>query len=173
MPVQSISELRTGHLRDLMAKRSWRITVPVATIVAGTIGIFAIPGANPVLGFLVVAAVVAIAALVITYWLADRRARSSFMAAWAAGRGWQTGAGIWQDRATPLLREGDDRSSDEHVYGPLAGASQATLCHYTYETESTDSEGHRTTTDHDFTVVQVAPIDTEIRRLTLHPRSFG
>src|SRR6185437_2992781 len=92
-------------------------------------------------------------------------------------RGWTVGLGPWQQSATPLLRDGDRRSDKDHVFGPLSGGGEAALCHYTYEVEkeSTDSEGHTTTSweEHPFTVVETVGGAPGIPRLTLHPRSFG
>jgi hypothetical protein len=127
--------------------------------------------------FALAAVVTALAWLIGTYMLADSRARSAFLVAWARSRGWTVGVGMWRESATPLLRDGDRRESKDHVYGPLAGGGEATLCHYTYEVErtSTDSKGHTTTywEEHPFTVVETPVLAPGIPRLTLHPRSFG
>ena len=84
---------------------------------------------------------------------------------------------MWRESATPLLREGDRRHSDDHVYGPLPSGGEGALCHYTYEVkhETVDSEGHTDTTwvEHPFTVIETGVLAPGIPRLTLHPRSFG
>jgi hypothetical protein len=146
-------------------------------VLAGTIAAAFFRDASPYAAFALAAAAAAAAGAIATYSLADHRAKSAFMAAWALARGWQAGAGPWLDEATPLLRAGDRRSSANHVWGPLAGGAPATLCHYTYEVKhtSSNSKGGSTThwEEHPFTVVQ-APVDAPaIPYLTLHPRSFG
>jgi hypothetical protein len=84
---------------------------------------------------------------------------------------------MWRESATPLLRDGDRRNSNDHVCGPLAGGGEAALCHYTYEVrrQTTDAKGHTTTSweEHPFTVIETGVIAPGITRLTLHPRSFG
>ena len=109
--------------------------------------------------------------------LADSRAKSAYLPALGALSRMDAGVGMWRESATPLLRDGDRRDSNDHVYGPLAGGGEAALCHYTYEVrrETTDSKGHTTThwDDHPFTVIETGVIAPGITRLTLHPRSFG
>lgn len=54
--------------------------------------------------------------------------------------------------ATPLLRKGDDRYTERTLLGPLAGGPEGTLALYTYEEESTDSDGNRQTNYYHYTV---------------------
>src|SRR5206468_12587620 len=93
--------------------------------------------------FVFAAGTTALAAAIATYLLADSRAKSAFLQAWARSRGWTEDTGVWVDEATQLLREGDRRESADHVCGPLPGGSRAALSHYTYEVrhQSHDSKG--------------------------------
>ncbi len=148
----------------------------LAPIAAGVVAVALAPDHNPLV-FVVTAILVALAAGIGTYLLADSRARSAFLSAWARSRGWTKDTGLWREEATPLLRDGDRRNSGGHMCGTLATGSEAVLCHYTYEVrhQSSDSDGG-TNTDwesFDFTVIETDVTCPDIGRLTLHPRSFG
>ena len=175
-PIEPVSELRGEQMRALTAAGWWRAAIVLVPIVVGALAAFALSVGSPVAVFPLAAGAAVVLGLIGTYLLADSRAKSAFVEAWARSRGWSKDAGTWLDEATPLLRDGDRRDSKDHVSGPL-GDGQAVLCHYTYEIahRHSDSQGH-TTTDweaHDFTVVQTSAGAAGITRLSLHPRSFG
>jgi hypothetical protein len=176
-PLEPVSQLRREQIRALMTTAWWWVGMVLVPIVAGGIAIVVLSDRNPAVVFVLAAAATVLAGSIGTYVLADKRAKSAFLPAWARSRGWKEGIGTWQGSATPLLREGDRRNDKDHVFGPLAGAAEATLCHYTYEVEkqTTDSEGHTTTRweEHPFTVVETGVDAPGIPCLTLHPRSFG
>ncbi len=54
--------------------------------------------------------------------------------------------------ATPLLRKGDDRYAERTLSGPLADGVDGVLALYTYEEESTDSDGNRQTNYYRYTL---------------------
>ena len=54
--------------------------------------------------------------------------------------------------ATPLLRKGDDRYAERTLTGPLADGVDGTLALYTYEDETTDSDGNRQTNYYHYTL---------------------
>lgn len=174
--IAPVGQLRSEQLRALTATTWWRAAILLVPIVAGVIAIVVIPDSNPIVVFVLAAAAAALAGAVGTYLLADSRAKSAFLQAWARSRGWTKDTGFWHDEATPLLREGDRRNSENHVSGPLASGNQAVLCHYTYEVKRTSSSSNGGTTthweEHPFTVVATS-VAADIDRLTLHPRSFG
>ena len=176
-PLESVSQLRREQMSALTAKVWWWAGMVLVPIAVGAVAVVVLPNRNPtvVCGLAVVATV--LAGLIGTYLLADNRAKSAYLPAWARSRDWQEGGGTWQESATPLLRKGDRRHSKDHVFGPLADGDEAALCLYTYEVkqESTDSKGNTTTTyaQHPFTVVETGVTAPGIPRLTLHPRSFG
>ena len=178
-PLESVSQLRREQMRALKTTWWW-VGMVLVSIVAGVVASVLVSSRGPAVGAVVfVGAVVAVVLVgwIGTYMLADNRARSAYLPAWARSRGWNEGVGMWQESATPLLRGGDRRDSQDHVYGPLASGGEATLCHYTYEVErtTTDSKGNTTTTweQHPFTVIETGVTAPGIPRLTLHPRSFG
>jgi hypothetical protein len=174
--VEPVSQRRVKELRGLMSTTWWQAVIVLVPIAAGA-GIALVSGSNPILAFVFTAGVVALAASIGTYLLADIRAKSAFVLAWAQSRGWDEDTDLWQEETTPLLRDGDRRKSTDHVCGPLTNGGLAALCHYTYEVEqhSGGSNGQGTTTwdEHEFTVVQTDVDATGIDRLSLHPRSFG
>ena len=146
------------------------VVVPIgAGLVAASIG-----STHSVGVFFLVAAVAAIALTIGTLVLADSRARSAFLEAWASARGWSADSMSWIDEATPLLRGGDRRHSEHHISGPLAAGETAVLCHYTYEVRHplTNSKGD-TWEEHPFTVVETTVDAPGLPSLGLHPRSFG
>ena len=178
-PLESVSQIRSEQLRALRTTWWWAGMVLVP-IVAGVAAAVVVSNRSPRVVFVV--AVVAVVATVLvwligTYMLADSRAKSAYLPAWARSRGWTEGAGMWRESATPLLRDGDRRYSQDHVYGPLPSGGEAVLCHYTYEVkrQTTDAKGNTTThwEEHPFTVIETGVLAPGIPRLTLHPRSFG
>ena len=175
-PLESVSEIRRDQLRALMTTWWWigMVLVPIA---AGGIVTVLLANRNQAVIFVAVVVATALAGLIATYMLADSRAKSAYLPAWARSRGWNVGVGMWRESATPLLRDCDRRNSEDHVYGPLAGGGEAALCHYTYEVkeETTDAKGHTTTSwqPYPFTVIETGVVTPGITRLTLHPRSFG
>jgi hypothetical protein len=164
-------------MRALTATSWWRGAMVLVPIVAGAVATAAVSDRNPVAVFVLAAAAAALAGVIGTYVLADSRAKSAFLQAWARSRGWTTDTDMWLDEATPLLRSGDRHKSNDHVCGPLTSGSQAALCHYTYEVrhENVDSRGNTTThwETHEFTVIETGVTALGIPRLSLHPRSFG
>ena len=175
-PIAPVGQLRGEQLRALTATIWWRAAIVLVPIVVGVIAIAVIPDTNPIVAFALAAAAAALAGAIGTYLLADSRAKSAFLQAWARSRGWTKDTGTSHDEATPLLREGDRRNSENHVSGPLASGNQAVLCHYTYEVKRTSRSSSGSTTthweEHPFTVV-ATHVAADIDRLTLHPRSFG
>jgi hypothetical protein len=175
--VPAVGHLRREELRAVTTARWWRAAMLLVPVAIGALAVALVPDVNPVAAFLLAAAAAALAGALATYLLADSRAKSAFVQGWASSRGWTADTGSWRDEATPLLRDGDRRESKNHVSGPLAGDSLATLCHYTFEVrhEHTSSNGDTTTSweEHDFTVVEAAVAAPGVPRLSLHPRSFG
>jgi hypothetical protein len=174
--VAPVNQLRREKLHELTDALWWRLAIVLVPLALGIAAASFVSG-NPFLVFLLVALVVAAAGLVGTLALANGRAKSAFLVAWANASGWSLDDTNWIEEATPLLRDGDRRESDEHVSGPLASGDLATLCHYTYEVRqtSTTSNGGTTThwEEHPFTVVETSVTAPGIRALCLHPRSFG
>jgi hypothetical protein len=141
--------LRGFHFKRLMRKPlTWilivALTIAVGAGLAAAIGP-AIGGAGSVIAFLV--------GIVIVFAIADSKAADAFFEVYAQQRGMTLTHGRGRlPPATPLLRKGDDRYTERTLLGPLAGGPEGTLALYTYEDETTDSNGNRQTNYYRYTV---------------------
>jgi hypothetical protein len=128
--------------------------VAVAALVAGGLGAgWAIGGGA--------AAAVVLIALVIVFLVANTRAASDFFRAYADGRGLTRLDGKTNlPPLTPLLQKGDRRYAEQRFNGVLPGGLDGSLCLYTYEEESRDSDGKRQTTYMHHTIVITDLADT-------------
>lgn len=89
----------------------------------------------------------------VMFAVADHRAENAFYDSYAKSRGldWQGPGDL--ERATPLLRKGDERKANEIFKGPLAEDVEGTLALYTYTEVSTDSDGDRQESNYPFTLL--------------------
>ena len=86
--------------------------------------------------------------------LASSAAQEDFFSPYAAARGLNRAAGrTTLPPTTPLLRKGDRRYAEEVMNGTLPGGAPGAIGLYTYEIETTDSEGDDDTDHYRFTVV--------------------
>jgi hypothetical protein len=137
------------HFRDLL-------TSPVTLIGGGVLVVTAvIAGAtqgNIGIGGIAAAAVIVLV-LLIVWLLANSRAREDFFNAYATRRGLTRIDGRSNLRPiTPLLRKGDKRYAEQRFNGVLPGGLDGSLCLYTYEDTSRDSDGNRQTTYVHYTI---------------------
>jgi hypothetical protein len=93
--------------------------------------------------------------VVLVVWLiANSQAAQDFFNAYAAGRGLTRVDGkSTLPPVTPLLRKGDKRYAEQRFNGVLPGGIDGSLCLYTYEDETRDSDGNKQTTYVHFTIV--------------------
>jgi hypothetical protein len=93
--------------------------------------------------------------VVLVVWLiANSQAAQDFFNAYAAGRGLARVDGkSTLPPVTPLLRKGDKRYAEQRFNGVLPGGIDGSLCLYTYEDETRDSDGNKQTTYVHFTIV--------------------
>jgi hypothetical protein len=149
VPVDA-NALRGEHFRRLLGKPLTMILAVIviaAAIVGGALaGSGAIAAGAGAIALLVVLAVV--------FALADSKAKADFFRAYASSRrlAYSSSRGSLPP-VTALLRKGDRRYTDLTLTGDLPGGPNGVLAHYTYEEESTDSEGNRQTSYYHFTVV--------------------
>jgi hypothetical protein len=149
-PVDADS-LRGYHFRRLIGRPVVLILIGVLVVAAGTacaIFVSALIGAGA--AFLVL-----LLALLVVLVVADSRAADSFFAAYAQERGMELNGRSPLPAVTPLLEKGDDRYAERSLSGPLADGVEGILALYTYEEESTDSEGNRETNYYRYTVGMV------------------
>jgi len=142
------NDLRSFHFKRLLGKPLTWAPIGAGVLAAGVAGaIFlgaAIGGAA--------AGAVFLLGLLIVFAIADSRAEEAFFAAYAEQRGMALSGKGPLPGATPLLCRGDNRYAEHALAGPLAEGVDGVLALYTYEEETTDSEGNRQTNYYRYTV---------------------
>ncbi len=144
------SDTRSWHFRRLLGNvvvlGVSAILAAIVLVAVGTQAGFGL-GAAAAGGMLLVA-------LLVVWLLASSRAADDFFTAYAHGRGLTRLDGRSNlPPITPLLRKGDHRYAEQRFNGVLPGGIDGSLCLYTYEDESTDSDGDEQTTYVHFTIV--------------------
>jgi len=122
------------------------------------------------------AAVAVLILIAIVVWLiASGQAREDFFNAYATGRGLSRIDGKSNlPPLTPLLQKGDRRYAEQRFNGVLPGGMNGSLCLYTYEDTSTDSDGNRQTTYVHYTIAMTQLPDTAAYLQELYcQRRFG
>jgi hypothetical protein len=162
--VDDAGDTRGKHFKALMASRATIIVAGILVIgcfVAGSLGVGPAIGAAAAAGaFLLV--------LLVVWLIARSRAETDFFNAYATGRALTyDGNRGHLPPMSPLLRRGDERYTSKTLRGVLPGGLNGSLSHYTYEVESTDSEGNRTETLYHFTIAlaelpELAPYISEL-----------
>ena len=142
------NDLRGYHFKRLLSsKLTWALILGF-TIAAGVAAaIFvgaAIGGAAALAVFLL--------SLLIAFAIADSRAEDAFFQVYAQQHGLELGGKAPLPPTTPLLRKGDDRYAERTLSGPFGDGVEGILALYTYEDETTDSEGNRQTNYYRYTV---------------------
>ena len=154
---QDADDTRSRHLGALARS-------PLTLGIGGGIALIALIAVGVAVGVAIGAAaagaVIVLTALVV--WLiANSRARDDFFRAYAEGRGLTRVDGrSTLPPVTPLLRRGDDRYAEQRFNGVLPGGIDGSLCLYTYEEQTTDSDGDRQTTYIHFTIAVTELPDT-------------
>ena len=141
-------DLRGLHFRLLMGKGLTWVAIGVAVaagLVAGASFFSPAIGAAAGVGALLLS-------LLAVFAIADSRSEGSFFEIYAQQRGLLLTGKSRLPGATPLLRKGDDRYAERLLTGPIADGFEGSLALYTYEEESTDSEGNSQTDYYRFTV---------------------
>lgn len=139
--------LRGHHFRRLMGRQLtwWSIGVP-AVVIGGFLAT-----ANVLIGLIVLVAIVAVG-IGVVFAIADSKAADDFFHVYAENRGLELGGKTRLPSATPLLRKGDDRYANRTLTGEIAPGCGGLLAMYTYEEQTTDSNGNRQTNYHRFTL---------------------
>jgi hypothetical protein len=142
------NDLRGFHFKRLMRKPLTLVLIGALVLLVG-IGVAA--AVAPLLG-LIAAAVALLVGVGIVFAIADSRAADAFFAAYAQQRDLVLGGRTSLPPATPLLCKGDDRYAERTLTGVLGGNVGGILALYTYEDETTDSEGNRQTNYYRYTL---------------------
>jgi hypothetical protein len=150
-------DTRGVHFRHVIAHPATLIGGAVLVVIALVVG--ASQG-NLAIGAIAAGAVVLVV-LLIVWLLANSRAREDFFNAYATGRGLARVDGRSNlPPITPLLRKGDSRYAEQRFNGVLPGGMDGSLCLYTYEETSRDSDGNRQTTYVHYTLAMTQLPDT-------------
>jgi hypothetical protein len=140
--------LRGHHFKRLLRKQLtwWLIGVPA--IVAG---VALAAGTSVVIGLVVLIAIVA-AGIGVVFAIADSKAADDFFNVYAENHGLVLAGKSGLPASTPLLRKGDERYANRTLAGEIAPGCTGLLALYTYEEQTTDSNGNRQTNYHRFTL---------------------
>jgi hypothetical protein len=142
------NDLRGFHFRRLLGKPLTWILTAVFVLAAGIAGaayLGAAIGAGAAVAMLLVS-------LLVVFAIADSKAEDAFFETYAAQRGLALAGKSPLPPATPLLRKGDARYAERLMAGTLADGIDGVLATYTYEDETTDSEGNRETNYYRYTL---------------------
>ena len=139
--------LRGHHFKRLLRKQLtwWLIGVPAVVI-----GGFLVT-TNVVIGLVVALAIVAVG-IGVVFAIADSKAADDFFDVYARDHGLELSGKTRLPAATPLLRKGDDQYAKRTLSGEIAQGCGGLLALYTYEEQTTDSNGNRQTNYHNFTL---------------------
>jgi len=142
------NDLRGFHFRRLLGKPlTWGLIALDVVVTGVLLAVFV----NPAIGGIAAAASLVLSLLVV-FGIADSRAEDAFFETYAAQHGLALGGRSPLPPATPLLRKGDDRYAERTLVGPLAEGVEGVLALYTYEDETTDSEGNTQTNYYRYTI---------------------
>jgi hypothetical protein len=164
------NDLRGFHFRRLMRKPITWIAIAIPVLAAGIAGAALV---GPLIGAAVAVGVFLIGVLVVLV-IADSKAADAFFASYATQHGLSLGGRGPLPPVTPLLQKGDDRYAERTLSGALADGVEGVLALYTYEDETTDSEGNRQTNYYRYTVGLVEVPECAARVPELYcQRKFG
>jgi hypothetical protein len=140
--------LRGHHFKRLLRKQLtwWAIGVPAVVI-----GVFVATATSVVIGLVVALAIVAIG-IGVVFALADSKAADDFFHVYAQNHDLELGGKSRLPAATPLLRKGDDQYANRTLTGEIAPGCSGLLALYTYEEQTTDSNGNSQTNYHRYTL---------------------
>jgi len=177
--------------RSMRSSIIW--TVVALVVVVGGLGLIAHDGKplNVAIVLIVVALIIIALAAFIVWYSAGKRASSLMIQEWAAANGWAYWGKDVPDaptpepfearfddymlareafpEATPLLRRGNRRYVSDVLAGTVDGAP-VRIANHTYETDSYDADGNRTTTETHH-VVALVPLRPPVSPLRLVRRS--
>jgi hypothetical protein len=147
-PPDDANDLRGYYFKLLLGRPLTQALVAAAAIAGGIAGAAIVGPEVGAIGFVAGLLV----AILITFATADSRAEEAFFDFYAAQRQMSASGRRGLPPTTPLLRKGDDRYAERALDGPLGDGVEGLLALYTYEVESTDSDGDRQTSYYHYTV---------------------
>lgn len=163
-------DTRAWHYKRLLRSR---LTIYGGGLLVAASGIGAGVAAGPAIGAAAAAGAVLVV-LAVAFALAHSAAVTDFFRVYSQQRGLTHHDGRGRLPAvTPLLRKGDRRYCEHAMSGRLPGGFEGTLARYTYEVDTTDSDGDRQTAYYHFNVVvtQIPESSARLRELFVERRS--
>jgi hypothetical protein len=142
------NDLRGIHFKRLLGKPLTWLPIGVVAIAAGVAGAALL---GPAIGAAAAGGALLLGLLVV-FAIADSRAEDAFFQAYCEGRSLSLSGKGPLPPATPLLRKGDARYAERAMTGALGEGVDGVLALYTYEDETTDSEGNTQTNYYRYTV---------------------
>lgn len=141
-------DLRGFYFRLLLGK-------PLTWILLGlevlTVGVLLAVFVGPLIGAAAAAGALLLGLLVVLV-IADSRSEEAFFDVYGRQRNMTVYGRSRLPQATPLLRKGDDRYAERTLEGRLGEGVDGMVALYTYEEETTDSDGDRQTDYYRYTV---------------------
>jgi hypothetical protein len=147
-PPDDADDLRGFHFKRLLRKPLTWILIGAFALVAA-IACAALVG--PALGGAAFVVALLVGVLVV-FFIADKQSADAFFTTYSAQRSLTLGGKEHLPPLTPLLKKGDDRYAERTLKGRLGEDVHGTLALFTYEEETTDSEGHRQTNYYRYTL---------------------
>ena len=145
---ENADDLRGYHFDRLLHQRLTQALVGGGSLLLGVVFFLAFGLVGGVIVFLLALAF----AIWVVFKIADSRAADDFFHVYAKSHDLELGGKMALPRATPLLRKGDDQYADRTLIGEIAPGCRGLLALYTYEEQTTDSNGNRQTNYHRFTL---------------------
>jgi hypothetical protein len=141
-------DLRGFYFRLLLGKPLTWILLGLEVLTAGVLlAVFV----GPAIGAAAAAGAFLLGLLVVLI-IADSRSEDAFFDVYGRQHDMTVYGRSRLPEATPLLRKGDDRYAERTLEGRLGEGVDGMVALYTYEDESTDSEGNRQTNYYRYTV---------------------
>ncbi|MFN8216893.1 MAG: hypothetical protein U0R71_09890 [Solirubrobacterales bacterium] len=142
------NDLRGYYFKQLVRRPLTVILVVGFALLVGVVLAAVIGPAIAGAGFVVAGLI----GLGVVFAIADSRAADAFFDVYAEKHDYVLGGRTSLPAATPLLRKGDDRYAERTLTGELAPGVGGILALYTYEDETTDSDGNRQTNYYRYTL---------------------
>ncbi|HEY5815127.1 MAG TPA: hypothetical protein VIS95_02175 [Solirubrobacterales bacterium] len=141
-------DLRGFYFGQFLRKPLTLALLAIEVVAAGVAGAIFL---GPAIGAAIAAGALLLGLLVV-FAIADSHSEDAFFEVYGRQNEMTVHDRSRLPQATPLLSKGDDRYAERTLEGPLGDGVDGLLALYTYEEESTDSEGNRTTNYYRYTV---------------------
>lgn len=146
---ENVRSLHRARLRTFRQRHPVLVFI-WAAIIAATVFALMIGRSDLSIGL----AIFALLCLTFVYFYQRSSAQEDFLRMYAASRGLEMSSLAVMAPVVPLLCQGDTRRWPIHMAGQIAG-QPGELAHFTWVDVSYDSEGNRSETNHEFTIVQL------------------